>query len=284
MADRSADDSENRVWESFDNLERLWLAAICAGCAGVFYLLASVLRWPVFPGSEVSLLASTSPVAGFAAVMVGMLLCIVSATWLAGRMRYEAGLFAAGIGLAWLANRGGTVGALLRTAGRPQVYRTLVLESVLLLGILSLAWQLLALMRRRGSLAAEPALPAKAASGSLNPFAATLVQVIAMALLMLLLTRSDNKKQVMCALVAASLVASVGADQMFPTSSAAAAIVAPFVVAIAGYAWAVRSPGQWIIGIPANALANAAPLDYASLGVASSIFGHWVSRQWHESA
>ena len=257
---------------------------ISAGCVSLFLVLSRMMGWPVFVRAEASLLASASPLAGVAAVGVGMLAAVILGSLLLGRLRYEAGLFAACIGLAAMAARGGTVGALLRTVGRPQVYLTMLMEAVMLLGLLGLAWQGLALLARRGWLPPEPLPGENELPGTLaQKIMATLLQATITGVLLLLLARADNKKQVMAAVGISAMLASIGAYQAFPVRPSVWFWVGPFLTGIAGYAWAMRSPGQWILGLPANALAMASPLDYASLGTAGAIFGYWVSRQWREA-
>jgi hypothetical protein len=272
------------IWEPFDNLKRIYIAAISAGCVGLFYTVSRMLGWPAYLKCEASLLASSSPVIGMVSLIVGMLLALFLATLLLGQLRYEAGLFAACIGLAALANRGGTVASLLRTVGSPRVYVTLLVESITLLGVMGLAWQLLALLNRRGWLLPEPLAAENDQQATITTgFAAAALQATITALLLIALIQVDNKKQVTASVVIASLIGAVISHQFFSMRPSPAFWIGPFLVAIFGYAWAIKSPGNWMIGTPANALAAASPLDYASLGTAGSIFGYWISRQWREA-
>src|SRR5689334_4057476 len=90
-----------------------WGLMIATLTAGVFTFqgLAHLLHWPAFPGYSASLLASTHPASGLAALALGMLVMIVVGSILLGRLRPEAGVFVAAVGMSALANRAGTVGA-----------------------------------------------------------------------------------------------------------------------------------------------------------------------------
>ena len=274
-----------RIWEPFKNIDRFYLAIVSSGCVGLFYTVARLLAWPHYLKYEASLLASSSPAAAIGAVVVGMLLALVLGTLLLGKLRYEAGLFAACIGLAALANRGGTVGSLLRTVGQPRVYLTMLMEMVMLLGVMMLSWQLLGALCRRGWLEPEGLLTEQQAAPAIERHVlATGVQALVTALMLVLLVQVDNKKQVAASIVIASLVGSLVAHQAVPVRRSIVYWTGPFLVGMAGYLWALKSPGHWSVGSPANPLAAASPLDYASLGTAGAIFGYWMSRQWEEAA
>jgi hypothetical protein len=282
-ASASASTTPGGQWLVFRNRHRVYLAAVAALCVGVSQLTSRLLHWPVYLRCEGSILASASPVLGVASVAVALLLSTIAGTLLVGRLRYEAGLFAACIGLGALSGRGGTVSAALRTAGHPQVYLAMLMETVMLLGIIGLMWQLLGAMSRRGWLPPEPPGTEDESTGNLvQPVMACAIQVIVTGLLVILLAQTDSKKQVMAAVVVASLCGAIAAHQTIPVRPSVALWIGPFIVGIFGYAWALKSPGRWAIGAPANALAAATPLDYASVGVAGAIFGYWVSRQWRQ--
>lgn len=285
MPERQARFVAAKFLQSFDNTQRIYLALTSAGCVSLFMLVARGMGWPVYMRLEASLLASASPLPGIAAVAFGMLTSIILASLFLGRLRYEAGLFTACIGLAAMAARGGTVGSMLRGMGRPQIYRTMLMETVMLLGMLGLAWQLLALLAAKGWLRPEPPRGENELPGTIaQTIMATLVQATVTGLLIVLLAQVDSKKQIMAAVAIASMLGATAAHQAFPVRPSAAFWVGPFLTGIVGYAWAMRAPGQWMIGLPSNALAMASPLDYASLGTAGAIYGYWTSRQWREGA
>ena len=280
---KSPGDVAAREWRPFDNLDRLYLAATSACCVALSYGISHLLGWPTFLKHEAGFLAGASPIQGMVAVLLAMFLCVLPATLLLGKLRYDAGLFSACIGLAALSNRGGTIAMQLRSAGRSSIYITLSIETILLLGVLVVAWQLLSLLTRRGWLAPEPpALEGEEAFDFTQALIATLIQAAISAILLMVLVQADNKKQVMASVLVASLIGALAAHQVSPLRVSVPYWIGPFIVALIGYLWAIKSPGHWQIGTPANPLAAASPLDYASLGTAGAIFGYWISRQWRE--
>jgi hypothetical protein len=273
----------NRVFQSFSFLQWLLLSLVTGACVVVTWMAAKLLGWPTFMRQEASVLASAAPMMGIATAVVSLAICIPLGTLLAGRLRFDAGMFTAAIGLAALAARGGPVSGALRSTANPRLYLTLALESVMLLGLLGLAWQWLALLRRWGWVQPEPRSDDAQRAGPLAQQAmACLVQATVTALLILLLAQSDAKKQIMAAVAVGSLLGGIAAHQTFAVAPSAPFWIGPSLTAIAGYVWALKAPGRWAIGMPANALASASPLDYASLGTAGAILGYWVSRVWKQ--
>jgi hypothetical protein len=273
-----------RVFQSFSFSQWLRLSLVMAACVVVTWFAARLLGWPTFLRREASVLASTSPMMGIAAAVVSLGICIPLGTLLAGKLRFDAGMFVAAIGLAALAARGGPVSGALRETANPRLYLTLCLESVMFVGLLGLGWQWLGVLGRWGWVELE----APDAEGARRPaFAqqvmASLVQATVTALLILLLAQSDAKKQIMAAVAVGSLLGGIAAHQTFAVAPSAPFWVGPSLTAIAGYVWALKAPGRWAIGIPANALASASPLDYASLGTAGAILGYWISRVWRQA-
>jgi hypothetical protein len=273
----------NRVFQSFSFLQWLLLSVVAAACVAITSVAAKLLGWPTFARQEASVLASAAPMMGIAAVVVSLAVCTPLGTLLARRLRFDAGMFTAAIGLAALSVRGGPVSGALRSTANPRLYLTLALESVMLLGLLGLGWQWLDLFRRWGWVQPEPSDDSERARPPLAQQAmACLVQATVTALLILLLAQSDAKKQIMAAVAVGSLLGGIAAHQTFSVAPSAPFWIGPSLTAIAGYVWALKAPGRWAIGIPANALASASPLDYASLGTAGAIMGYWVSRVWKQ--
>jgi hypothetical protein len=90
----------------------------------------------------------------------------------------------------------------------------------------------------------------------------------------LLLLASDDKKQALIGIAAASFVGSMVASWIGPVPMGGWLWAGPVVVGLVGYGSA------WLGGAPEGAflrpLLNAAPLDYAGAGVAGAIFGRWI--------
>ena len=270
-----------RVLEPFRARDWLRLALVSAACAAIFRYLSGLLGWPVFPGFSGSLLVGPGSAAGIVAAVVAMLACVAIASLLVGHLEFEAGFFTACIGLTALAIRGGTAGALLRSAGKPQVYQVELLETLMLLGLAGLGWQLLSVLSKSSRLPPEAADMHSIAKPTLAiQSVAAVIQAIVTGLIMFLLARSDSHKQVIASVALASLLGSIAAHQTFPVRPSVPFWMGPFLTGIAGYAWAIAAPGHWGIGKPANPLAAATPLHYASVGAAGAILGYWASRQW----
>ncbi len=248
-----------------------------------FQFLGQLLHWPMVPGHSASLIASPHVAAGVATLLIGMVATMTVGTLTLGWLRAEAGLFVSALGLAAMANRGGTVGALLRTAEHPHVYLWLLGEMVLLLFVMGVAWQTLILLRRMNWISTIEVVedPDRDLHATLpRLLLAAAAQAIATALLVQVLAQADSLKQALAAVGVASLIGAIVAHQLLPVATSVPFWIGPFLVGIGGFAWAGRAPGQWAIGVPANPLAMVPPLGYASMGVAGAILGYWVSRKW----
>ena len=266
--------------EPFTLLERGLLAVLIALSVWCFRVAAEWLQWPREPLFSASLLASVHPMAGLAAMGVGVVACLAMGSLLLGRSRYEAGLFAAACGLAALASRGGTVGNALRSIGRPELYIVFLYEAVMLIGVITLAWLALSLFGLIGWARRDFTSPAR----PVNFLIALLIQIVVTSLLVLLLARTDVNKQALTAVFLAALLGALAAHQTIPVSTSAPFWAGTLLAGIGGFAWAIARPGRWQIGIPANPLVNVSPLGYASLGTAGALVGYWASLRWHAAA
>jgi hypothetical protein len=113
-----------------------------------------------------------------------------------------------------------------------------------------------------------------------------------MLLLMLVLARTDEKKQVVWAVFLSSYLATLLAYAVSPVRPSAWYWAGPFVVAAFGYAAAylkwrgMDDSVHWRAGIGAGfwaALARPLPLDYASLGPVGTLLAYWMSRRWQSA-
>jgi hypothetical protein len=112
-----------------------------------------------------------------------------------------------------------------------------------------------------------------------------------MAVLVALLARTDEKKQVLAAVALGSFLATLLAYSVAPVRPATWFWIGPVVVGAFGYvaasfAWRNASPVEWKTGMGGGilgALARPLPLDYASLGTAGALLGYWISRQWQRA-
>src|SRR4051812_45318233 len=235
---------------AFTLAERAMIAGLVFLAVWCFHATAAWLQWPREPGFSGSLLASIHPAAGLAAMGVGVVACLALGSLVLGRSRYEAGLFTAACGLAVLASRGGTVGNVLRTVNRPELYTTFLFEAVMLLGVITLAWLALSAFGLIGWARRDLTAP----PGALHFITALVIQTAVTALLVFLLARSDVNKQALTAVFLAALLAALAAHQTVPVSTSVPFWAGTLLAGIGGFAWAIARPGRWQIGIPANDL------------------------------
>jgi hypothetical protein len=296
-----------RVWR----MTRPLVLATSVLCVSVFWGVGNLLHIPVHAGYEASLLQQPG-LSGkvLAVVMAGALFvaCTLGAHLLAGRRWVLAGPFAAALGLAAWSVRGGPsvyVYKYAATTGQgPAVFPMLVLELLLLFAVVGGIWWLL--VRRLEALAAEaakapaplPAPPATAAKEKpkanvkSKPYEPTLVgriqglltQVAIIGSIMLLLTATPDKSQVLASVLIASLVGTGLAEHYFKEEKLDRWLWAgPLIVGALGYLL------TWLTGDPVVAtqtgrvmgtfapLARPLPLDYASFGTAGALLGYWMA-------
>jgi len=239
-------------------------------------------------GFNGSLLASPGPFVNWVATAVLVAAGVAVGTILAGGVRPDAGLFAAAAGLLALSNRGGPIYALLHdTGGNRGAYLLMALELILLYVLLGACWFVLYSMRTSGRLGHDAAHDGLAdvelAAGA--GWSATITHIAIMAVVVLLLAQSEDKKQVILAIGLGSF-----AGAFFPYSQHGARPsvwywAAPLALGLFGYLAAWFSPPTGIeLGRPGLtggflvALARPLPLDYASAGTAGALLGYWMRR------
>jgi len=270
------------------------LLTIAATLACLLFWFAG--RWfhiPEHPGYEASLALQPNP-AG-ALLLTGLTLLVATAvgTVIAGSIRFDAGLFAGAVGLAALSSRGGPMRSVTQAAAGRGVFAAMAVELVVLGALLGLAWFGLWLLYRRGRLlgdALRDGLRDQPHAPGERVFAA-LVQAVVMAALVLLLARTDEKKQVLAAVTIASFAATLVAYAVSPVRPSVWYWAGPVTVGVAGYlaayaGWDAVAPVAWKSGAGGGLLAPLArplPLDYASLGTAGAVAGYWTSRQWQRA-
>ncbi len=224
------------------------------------------------------------------AVALGVAICILAGTFLAGAVHFEAGVFSAAIGLIALSLRSGTVGSVLQDAGAsPSVFMTFAVELGILAAVMVGGWYLqlamgrskiFALVDRGSDTSASDQRTGVAQSGEIA--IAVAAHIVATGVLILLLAQTDSKNQVIAAVGLASLISAFSVHNGFPIRPSIWFWLGPFVLGIAGYIIAnlAQYPGIGI-GHPQGmfaALARPLPLDYAGAGTAGSILGYWLSR------
>lgn len=265
---------------------RVLLTTAGVVCFAMFYMAARLLRVPPAPGQSVSLLQQSGAMLDLVVVLVVLIFSALIGSVIAGSIRRDAGLVAACLGLMAISVRGGTMAAVLQSATSPGVYSSMAVETVLLYLFVVLAYFALAPLR------SSHYLPPDSVRDFVEPMEneplgnkllATTAQVMGMLILMLLLAQSPDKVQSLAAVFLASLIATAAAHTAFPVEGSIYFWIGPGIVALVGYVYAAASPGAWLIGVPANALASPLPLDYAAAGPAGAIMGYWWSRKWQRT-
>jgi hypothetical protein len=266
--------------------------AATAGCL-LFWFAGAWFRIPRHQGFEMSLALQPSAAADLLLVGVVTLAATAVGTVLAGSIRFDAGLFSAAIGLAALSCRGGPMRYVTQAAGGRGVFLAMALELLVLGALLGLAWFGLWLLYRRGRLSGDALRDGlRDEPHDLGErIYALLVQAAVMSVIVLLLARTDDKKQVLAAVGVASFGATLMSYAFSPVRPSVWYWAGPILVGVVGYITAYLSAGSmesvgWKSGAGAGtlaALARPLPLDYASLGTAGAILGYWTSRQWQRA-
>jgi hypothetical protein len=271
----------------------LLLTAMAISCA-LFWLAGRTFGIPEHVGYEDSLALQSSAMLDMLVTGLTLLVCTALSTAIVGTVRFEAGLFAAAVGLTALSVRGGPMRYVLQEAAAPRIFLALALELVVLYGFLGLAWLGLWRLHRAGRLLGDethdglkdrehPANDRLYALGT---------QIGAMLLLMLFFARTDEKKQVLWAVFLSSYLATLLAYAMSPVRPSAWYWCGPLVVGAFGYVAAyfkwrgMDDSVHWRAGIGEGfwaPLARPLPLDYASLGTAGALMGYWMSRRWQSA-
>jgi hypothetical protein len=248
----------------------------------LFWKLGHWFHIPFDLNYDGSLLLQPSAATAFVVVIVGLALSVIVGTIIAGPIRYDAGLCTAGLGLLALSVRGGPIRYVLFAHPGPETYLSLFAELILLFLLFVAMAFFQKFFHTFGWLredALRDGLP-DVEHTLVEKLQAAAVQIVVTGILIYFLSATDRKFQVVAAIGLASFLGTVVAHSIYPVRPSAWFWVGPFVVGAAGYAWAWSQAGDYLIGSPANPLARALPLDYASVGPAASIIGYWMSRRW----
>jgi hypothetical protein len=281
------------IWQSLGNRAKAVLSVACIASCALFLFAGRWFGIPRHPGYEVSLTLQPAPATTLALVTVMVLLAAAVGTVIAGAIRFDAGLFAAAVGLATLSCRGGPIRYVTQAAPGHGVFLALAVELGLLGLMLGAAWLGLWLLFRGGHLAGDEIKDGlKDQPHSLADRATALaLQAAGTAMLVILLARTDDKKQVLSAVAVASLLSSLLAYSIVPARPSVCFWAGPIIAGVVGYvaaylSWGSVDPVTWKSGQGGGLfmpLARPLPLDYASLGTAGAILGYWTSRQWQRA-
>jgi hypothetical protein len=279
------------------NRRKALLTVACAAAVTLFWFAGRSFGIPRHAGFEASLALQPRPAAVLLLTGFVLWICVAVCTALTARVRLDAGLFSACIGLAALSVRGGPMRYVFQQAiesgtGRG-IFLAMGVELVVLFGFLGLAWYGLWALHVRGTLEGDALRDGLADQehtlGERVGAAAT--QFAGMFVLMLVLAQADDKKQVLAAVFLSSFLATLLAYTFMPVRPSVWFWAGPLAVGLLGYAWDYLNWGRggwsvWKAGLGAGALAplgRPLPLDYASLGPAGAILGYWISRGWERA-
>jgi hypothetical protein len=251
-------------------------------CIALFWEVAMWLGIPPVPRVDGSLLAQPQWFQAILATYVMFLVAVAIGTILAGWTWFFAGLFAGSVGLVTLSVRCGAMHfVLFDAASRGQaksIFIRLLFEQCLLFVPIALAWTFF--WRRFLALLPKAELRGDQKEKSFNCIAAIVAQIVATGALILLLSPTDAKKQVLLSVFAGSFLGTMLAEYLSPSRRAVIWFwLGPFVVGAIGYFAAYFHAVPWTVGTATGMLGNLAhplPLDYAGAGTAGALLGFWV--------
>ncbi|MCC6424643.1 MAG: hypothetical protein IT447_14310 [Phycisphaerales bacterium] len=242
---------------------------------------------PDEPGFGVSLLLEHSMFGALGLVLVGLVVAVVVGTVIAGRVRYDAGLFCAALGLMAVTIRGGTLVDVLHQRPVASTFLILALETAILWAFVAAAAWVIGRLRTM-PLLRDPHLPLPVdaqrvewAWTKAHHVVALVMQVVVMGLVVGLLGQSADKAQVLVAVFVGALAGTILAGNYYSTMRAPAWTCAgPAALAMIGYLLAWYSPAGLTIGHTNHSLARPLPLDYLSAGCAGAILGAWAGLKY----
>jgi hypothetical protein len=267
---------------------RLLLTTAAVVCFCIFWWIGRFFDIPAHPGHEISLLQQPHAVVAIVITATAFVVCTALGTAVAGVIRFNAGLVAAGVGLMALSVRGGTSRDVLfyamGTGAGAAIFLKLIVETAILGVAIGACALLLEWLYSSGTVRdRESALPPVPVTER-SDFITFAVQLLATAVGVALIARTEDKQQVLAAVAIGSFAGSAAAHSIYPSAQRGWYWAAPLVVGIVGYLLAYMNPKGMEDGALTSSLATLArplPLDYASLGVAGAVVGHWMGRRWH---
>lgn len=250
--------------------------------AVIFYHAARWLPWPSEPGFRGSLAQPPVALGGFFVAIILLVVCTFAGTFVAGKRWFLAGLMTATAGLGTWSVRGGTMAAVLFNAQNSGANQTVFLqmlgELIVFFGVIAALWNLI-WNADRGTKAIAADVTTSAKDESRSTGAALLAQSAIMLIVMLILTVTPMKKQVLTSVFLAGVISTGISETFFADRRAGRWYwIAPLLVGVIGYIAGYFSPAGLDTGDLQGALApltRVLPLDYASMGCAGVLFGYW---------
>jgi hypothetical protein len=268
---------------------RILLLAACIACVALFWWTSATLRIPMHPGYEDGLLQQPSPALAMLVVAALFVVCAAIGTALAGVIRFNAGLFAACVGLGALSARAGSSRASifwgLAHNDSPSLFLPMLADMIYLAILVTACGVILNLLYGKGLLKdRESGLSDEPGESSLpNTLSALAFQAVITAVAIYFLARTEAKQQVWAAVGIGAFAGSAIAESFLPTGRPSYAFIPPLLVGILGYILVYFDPTGYktadLTGSYAD-LARPLPLDYAAAGPAGALLGLWLARAW----
>jgi len=261
--------------------DKVVLTAVAIGCYVVWYYIYKTCGLPNIP--QISSLLLHQGFVGVVVTAILMPVLAVTCTAGLGRIRPEAGVFCATLGLLALPTHGGDIRNALLDAGSYNVFLTMAIEQILL-------WIIVG-----GSLLAAESLGhrlhakfTETEEGETTSDRLTVIgsQAAAVLILMAFVGQSPVKGQAMVGLGVAAMGSAILIHQSYKLAGAFWYVTGTMLAGLVAYLWGrfiqsgadIGDVSGWLAG-PARSL----PLHYASIGVAGTIYGYWISMTWEET-
>jgi hypothetical protein len=305
-------------------VHRLRFLAACLIAIALMSTVGWMVAAPADPAEAVALtVGAESAWSGIIGALPALILLVAVATAIGtivvGRDLPEAGVFAAGIGLAALALRGGSMNAMLayHVGGPPGdafmqqlieqregLMIRLALDSVLWAVVMLASWLTMEIIRRWLWPASENPTPKPSAKPQAKELATWnswgacgLSAVVAMLVIWLIITRSPItgivRGQVIAAVAIGSFAGSAAGRYFFGITDSRWYVAAPLVVALVGYLLGylgaeldspVYANYRELATTPLHNLARPLPIEYMAVGVPGALAGFWVGRRAEHAA
>lgn len=271
-----------RVHTHLTTAQRLLFTLVSLVCYGLWYLVLTSANVPAEHRISTSLLLK-QPSYAIGLVVIGIPLLSVLSSLAVGRVRFEAGLFCALIGLVVLPARGGDIRNTLLEAGSGAVFIRLAIESAALLGAIVATYFILLRLEPTRLLAPREPQTDKDPDTLGDRVTAVIAQAVCTLIIAMLLGQSPAKGQALATACVAGLLSSMMIHQTYAVRGSIWYVSGTMLGGIAAYLYCAYNPVGAQIGAVrgfASGAAQSLPLHYASLGAAGAIFGYWVSVIW----
>src|ERR1041384_2102763 len=116
------------VWRAHNGRDRSLLTLGAILCYFIFFWLGNLFDIPRYRGYADGLIQQPAPLIAVLIAICGIVAGALLATLITGVVHFDAGLFCAGIGLAALSTRGGSITYVLMQSSGPRIFNALALE------------------------------------------------------------------------------------------------------------------------------------------------------------